>query len=63
VANAGRTVRPVSSGHIFSLRTFVAMTSASFRVSLGATAAKTNTPLLIEDINCLSTLTEAEATL
>ena len=54
---------PASSSHIRIFKTLLAKASASFSVSPGATAAKTKMPLPMDDINCLSTVTEAERTL
>ena len=59
---SSHTVPPVSSGHILSFKTLDAIASTSLRVSSGAIAAKTSTPFPIEEISCLSTVTEAEAT-
>lgn len=57
------TVLPSSSGHIFNLRTLAAIDSTSWRVSSGATAAKTRIPLPIEDTFSALTVTEADMTL
>lgn len=53
---------PSSSSHIFIFTIFLASESASFSVSPGATAAKTNMPLPMDDTTCLSTVTEADRT-
>lgn len=57
------TVPPASSGHIFSFKTFAAIDSTSVRESPDAIAAKTSIPFPIEEITCVSTVTEAEVTL
>lgn len=57
------TVPPLSSGHNFNFKTLDAMDSTSLWVSSGATAAKTKTPFPIEEINRVSIVTEADATL
>lgn len=56
------TLPPFSSSHNFSLMTLAARLSASFSVSPGATAAKTRTPLPIEETSSFSTVTDAEST-
>lgn len=53
---------PVSSSHILIFRTLAARDSASFSVSPGAMAAKTRTPLPMDDTSSLSTVTEADRT-
>lgn len=53
---------PFSSSHNRIFKTFAANDSASFSVSPGATAANTNMPFPIDDISCLSTVTEADST-
>lgn len=56
------TLTPSSSSHNFILKTLAAMRSASFSVSPGATAAKAKTPLPIDEIISLSTVTDADRT-
>lgn len=56
------TVAPASSGHNFIFNTFAAIDSTSFLVSSDAMAANTSTPLPIDEIKWLSTVTEADAT-
>ena len=56
------TPLPASSGQILSFKTLAAIISISFWVSFGPTAAKTNMPFPIVDINLLSIVTEADVT-
>jgi hypothetical protein len=63
LSRISHTRPPDSSSQSFSFRTLAARESASFSVSPGATAAKTNTPLPICETTCWSTVTEAERTL
>lgn len=56
------TLSPVSSGHNFIFKTFAAIDSTSLQVSSAAMAAKTRTPLPIDDTKWVSTVTEADAT-
>lgn len=53
---------PLSSSQSLILSTFAARESASFSVSPGATAAKTSTPLPIDETTAESTVTLAERT-
>lgn len=53
---------PASSSHSFILSTLDATELTSFSVSPGATAAKTSTPLPIDEMTSLSTVTEADST-
>lgn len=52
-----------SSSHSLRRRTLLAMVSTSFFVSPAATAARTRTPLPMEETTSLSTVTDAERTL
>lgn len=56
------TLPPFSSSHNLNLMTLAARLSASFSVSPGATAAKTRTPLPMEETSSFSTVTDAEST-
>ena len=61
-STTGLTRPPDSSSHIFILSTLAASESASFSVSPGATAAKTRTPLPMDEMTSLSTVTDADST-